>query len=66
MLGIGENRGGGPPWRDVDEGSVSVARKTHLLQNVYLTNLKWALQNLESQQSCPDFLPILWRDVLAN
>ena len=34
--------------------------KTHLLQNTYLTNIKRALQNLELQQSCLDFPPILW------
>ncbi len=32
--------GGGPPWWDLDEGTLSVARKTHLLQNTYLTNIK--------------------------
>ena len=51
--------GGRLPWRDLDKGSVSTARKTHLLQNVYLTNIKRALQNLESQQGRPDFPPIL-------
>src|SRR5258708_472994 len=58
--------GGGPLWHDLDEGSLSVARKTHLLQNVYLTNIKRALQNLELQQDRPDFPPILWQDILAN
>ena len=31
---------GGPPWWDLDEGTLSTARKTHLLQNTYLTNTK--------------------------
>src|SRR5258708_31042824 len=32
--------GGGPPWRDNEEGSISVVNKTYLLQNIYTINIK--------------------------
>ncbi len=57
---------GGPPWQDVEEATLSVAQKTHFLQNTYVINIKWVLQSLESQQNHPDSPPILWWDVLAN
>ena len=58
--------GGGPPWRDDEEATLSTVDKTYLLRNVYTVNIKRALQSLESQRGVPDFPPVLWRDVLAN
>ncbi len=43
--------GGGPPWQDIEEASLPVVEKTYLLRNVYTSNIKQALQSLESQTS---------------
>ncbi len=41
--------GGGPPWKDDEEASLSIVDKTYLLRNVYTVNIKRVLQSLESQ-----------------
>ena len=61
-----EKPGGGPPWQDDEEGSLSTIDKTYLLWNVYTINIKRALQSLKSQRGVLDFPPVLWQDVLAN
>ena len=53
-----------PPWDDGD--LLTNAEKPELLHNIYLSDIKAALQSLQGRQEKPAFPDGLWKGILLN